>query len=301
MVQAFPSAASGWLRSAPARFAARAVEIALIAGLAWIAAQAFWFAVYGTDALDLEIAAPQPARAGPAPERLDRTGPAAGLFDALPGAAPAAADAAPQTRLDMTLRGVRSGADGGGGSAVIETPNRGQRSIAVGGEIAPGVRLAAVHKDRVIIERGGARESLFLTEAAARRARQMRAPADRVSQPSPASASGTFSEPASPLSGRPDRELAATLDREDWVDGLRLEPALRDGAVMGLRVREASAIEVLRASGLLPGDVIVRLNGQALTGPDAGAAALSALSAADRVVAQVRRGDEEITLEAPLP
>lgn len=287
---------SGW--SVPA---ARVVEAGLCALLAWIAAQALWFIIYGTDALNLTVAAPSgsPAAAtlfagrGPA-------GAAAGLFDPLETAETPAQTALPESQLNMTLRGVINSV-GGAGSAVIETPGRGQRSLAVGAEIAPGVRLEAIHLDHVIINRRGTRESLFLTEAAAQRARQAREAGPRPGGRAMTAASGAFSEAASPLSGRPDRALAATLDREDWIDGLRLEPVLRGGGVVGLRVREASAIEVLRASGLLPGDVIVRLNGETLNSARAGAAALQALSAADRVVAQVRRGDEEITLEAPLP
>jgi len=269
--------------------AARAVEIGLVALLAWVAAQALWFAVYGTDALDLDVDAPLGA-ADPVQAGLDRPGSATGLFNALDGAAPVA-EAAPETRLNMTLRGVRSGVNG---SAVIETPNQGQRSIPVGGEIAPGVTLVAVEDERVIINRNGARESLFLTEAAARRAREQR---DRP-QPAPAVRSA---DAANVLSGQPDLELARQLDRDDWINGLRLEPALEGGRLTGMRVRDSSASDVLRASGLLPADVITRLNGEPLTSADAAARAMRGLESASRVAVTVRRGEEEIRLTAPLP
>lgn len=291
MIQAFDAAGPARSNFTPTALAARAVEIGLVALLAWIAAQALWFAVYGTDALDLTVEAPLGA-ADPVQTGLDRTGAATGLFDALDGAAPVA-EAAPETRLNMTLRGVRSGANG---SAVIETPNQGQRSIPVGGEIAPGVTLVAVEDERVIINRSGARESLFLTEAAARRAREQR---DRP-QPAPAPAVRS-ADAANVLSGQPDLELARQLGREDWINGLRLEPALEGGGLAGMRVRDSSASDVLRASGLLPGDVITRLNGEPLTSAEAAVRALRGLESADRVAVTVRRGEEEITLSAPLP
>lgn len=300
MMQAPQAAGSSRPRFDPAAIAARAVELALVALLAWIAAQLLWFAIYGTDALDLTVQAPAGV-ADPVQAGLDRPQAASGLFAAVEGEANVVR-AAPETRLNMTLRGVRSGADGAGGSAVIETPGQGQRSISVGGEIAPGVTLVEVESQRVIISRGGVRESLFLTEAAARRARQQPNPAAPTRQPAPgSSAGGAFAQPASPLTGRPDPALALELDREDWIDGLRLEPALEGGRMTGMRVREATRLEVLRASGLLPGDVIMRLNGEALTSADAAGRAIRSLERAEQIAVTVRRGGDEITLEAPLP
>lgn len=271
--------------------AARAVEVALAVALAWIAAQALWLVIYGTDGLAIEVEAPAPS-VGPQTAANGAAGSASGLFAALPGAAPAAQPDAPETRLNLTLRGVRSGADGTGGSAVIETPNRGQRSLGVGEEIAPGVTLYAVYDERVIINRNGARESLYLTEAAARRAREARnaAPARNAQADDPAPVA---------LTGQPD--AAAALDRDAWREGLRLEPALDDGAMVGMRVRDSSAREVLRASGLLPGDIIVRLNGEALTSAQAAGRAVRSLETADQVVLSVRRGGQDMTLEARLP
>lgn len=292
------SHAAGSARSVyrPAVLAARLVELALVAALAWTIAQAMWFAIYGTDVLTLEIQAPSPGSISADHGAGARPGPAQGLFDALEGQAGAPEAVAPQTRLDMTLRGVRSGADGTGGSAVIETPDRGQRIVAAGGEVAPGVTLQAVFEDRVIINRNGARESLFLTEAAARRARDAREPGRARTPDRP----GAFTEPVSALSGRPDPARALALDREDWIEGLRLRPALESGRLVGFEVRDNTTIEVLRASGLMPGDVVTRLNGQALTSAEAAARAVRGLETADRLAVTVRRQGDEMTLEAPL-
>ncbi len=278
---------SGW--SVPA---ARVVEAGLCALLAWIAAQALWFVIYGTDALDLTVTAPggSPAAATLAAGR-GPAGTAGGLFDALEEADTPARTTAPETQLDMTLRGIINAA-AGAGSAVIETPGRGQRSLAAGAEVAPGVRLESIHLDHVIINRRGTRESLFLTEAAARRARE--APA-QAAQPSP------VPDAAPAQSGQPDAALAQALDRDAWVDGLRLEAALEDGRLTGMRVRETSSPEVLRASGLMPGDIITRLNGEPLTSAQAAARAMRGLEGAGAVVLTVRRGSGEITLEASLP
>lgn len=282
MTVASSTPSSRRFRLNPAGLAARGAEIALVVLIAWIAAQALWVAIYGSDALALKITAPTRSTDI---ARVDGGGVSAvrGLFSTPQGAVAAAPSQAPQTRLNLTLRGVRSGADGTGGSAVIETPDRGQRSIAVDGEIAPGVTLAAVYEDRVIINRGGARESLYLTEAAARRARQARTQAPAVAEPPAAS-----------------DQAPRALSLEDWTDGLRLEPALDAGVMTGLRVRGTSSNAVLSAAGLAPGDVITAVNGQALTSAEAGARALSGLEGAPQIVLTVRRANEVLTLSAPL-
>ena len=300
MIQASDAAGPSRPRFSRSALAARAVEAALVALLAWIAAQALWFIIYGTDALDLTLAAPSgsPAAASLAAGR-GPAGAAAGLFDARESVDAPARAAAPETRLDMTLRGVINAGDGTG-SAVIETPGRGQRSLAAGAQIAPGVRLDAVYLDHVIINRRGTRESLFLTEAAAQRARERRAAPAPSAQPAPVSRGGATDSAIAPT-GQPDLALAQALDRETWVDGLRLEPAVEGGRLTGMRVRESSSLQVLRASGLMPGDIITRLNGEPLTSAEAAARATRRLESAGAVVLIVRRGPEEIRLEASLP
>ena len=299
MTQAQTASGRPRLAARPAALAARAMEVGLVIILAWLAAQAVWFLAYGSSALDIEIDAPSATGPGPVRAGIETAGPALGLFAARDGASQSATAApAPETRLDITLRGLRSGAGGAAGSAVIETPQRGQRSIAVGDEIAPGVTLAEVHDDHVIIDRSGARESVFITQAAAERARARRAQAGGDAVPASGAAMGE--DDASPPRGRPDPRAAAALSRRDWVDGLRLAPVLRAGAVQGFEVRQTSSAAVLRASGLLPGDVVMRLNGQTLSEAGSAAAAMRSLEGAERVELTILRNNEEMTLTAPL-
>jgi general secretion pathway protein C len=69
--------------------------------------------------------------------------------------------------LDLVLVGTRVDAASGRGSAIIATPDGHQQSIGVGEEIMPGVRLAAVDFETVTLDRGGARETLYIDQSTA--------------------------------------------------------------------------------------------------------------------------------------
>lgn len=73
--------------------------------------------------------------------------------------------AATVTSLNLTLFGTRMNEASGGGSAIIAGPDGVQKSIGVGEEVAPGVKLAGVAFDHVLLDRGGTREQLFLDQS----------------------------------------------------------------------------------------------------------------------------------------
>ena len=105
--------------------------------------------------------APRPAPRAPAAVQL--AGPATsagGLF----GAASQGSGAAATGSGALRLMGVAAAAEGRGGHAVLRLDGR--RSVAVleGEEIAPGLRLAEVHVDHIVLERNGVRETLALPE-----------------------------------------------------------------------------------------------------------------------------------------
>lgn len=78
---------------------------------------------------------------------------------------PVAADAV--SGLDLVLLGTRVDAASGRGSAIIATPDGQQKSVGVGEEIMPGVRLSAVEFESVTLDRGGVREQLYIDQSGA--------------------------------------------------------------------------------------------------------------------------------------
>jgi len=69
------------------------------------------------------------------------------------------------TSLQLTLFGIRVDEASGRGSAILAGPDNIQKSVAVGEEIQPGVRLKAVAFDHITIDRGGTAEDLFLVQS----------------------------------------------------------------------------------------------------------------------------------------
>ncbi|WP_158291542.1 type II secretion system protein N [Marinicauda algicola] len=275
-----------------ARLAAGTAEIALAALIALLLARALWFVVYGADAvrIDLDLAGPAPAeRAGESGADLSILSEGV-LFAAraTPDAGEAVADA-PETQLDLTLRGVRRGSDPQSGTAVVQSPELGQRTLPVGAEIAPGVVLEAVYSDRVIINRRGVRESLLLREDARARTSLLRP----AGEDAPEAVETTVTPP-------PASPGAARLTEADWVRGLRLERAETAGEAVGYGVLDTSDPVLLDTVGLQAGDIITHVNGRALTGSVNTLEVLEELAESSRASFVVLRGGEARTIEVNL-
>jgi hypothetical protein len=74
-----------------------------------------------------------------------------------------AADAV--SALDLMLVGTRVDNASGRGSAIIAIADGRQQSFAIGEEIMPGVKLVAVAFESVTLDRGGARETLYIDQS----------------------------------------------------------------------------------------------------------------------------------------
>lgn len=71
------------------------------------------------------------------------------------------------TSLSLKLFGIRMNEASGQGSAIIAGPDGVQSSVGIGDEIVAGVKLKAVAIDHVVIDRGGAEETLYLDQSQA--------------------------------------------------------------------------------------------------------------------------------------
>lgn len=178
------------------------------------------------------------------------------------------------TALGLTLFGININEATGGGSAIIAGEDGAQTSYAVGDEIAPGVRLVGVAFDHVLLDRGGARESLFLDQsgdaAAASPAPPLPAPTPEIGTPA-ANANGEMS-PA---------KLKA---------GVGFAPRTEDGRVTGLVVQPQGDGATFRAAGLRPGDVIRSVNGRPIGSASDAAALANQIAPGARLALEVERG-----------
>jgi general secretion pathway protein C len=167
------------------------------------------------------------------------------------------ADAGPAavTSLQLTLFGTRLDEAQGGGSAIVAGPDGLQKSVAVGEEVAPGVRLKAVAFDHVTLDRGGRPEDLFLDQSKS---------VQPVSPGPPPAGAPALGPPPAPPAATPGG-VPATRIRDE----IGFMPRLDGGRVSGLVVRSQGTGVLFRQAALHEGDVVTAVAGRPVS--DAGA------------------------------
>jgi general secretion pathway protein C len=244
----FDARARAILRRLPVVNAYSAVELLLLAGLAVQCARLMWVIVTPLSPLGAWVPAGPTIPVDPAGV-LGRVDP----FYRVSGAQ--AQGPAVVTSLQLTLFGTRMDDAQARGAAILAGPDGLQRSVSIGEEVVPGVVLREVAFDHVTLERGGAREDLFL---------------DQSTKPSaevPPPGAGPAAMPG------PDPRVARDSDAGGGAmspDRLRTDitaiPQIEGGRVTGLTVRGQGG-NAFRASGLRDGDIVTQVAGRPVSGP----------------------------------
>ena len=131
---------------------------------------------------------------------------AGGLF----GSVPRSLAAAP-TGIAIRLLGVVAASGGRRGYAVVQLEGKQILAVHEGEDIAPGIRLAEVHADHVILERNGVRETLAWPEKKA-----FASPAPQAAAPSAPRAAEPVAVPqaAQPVAPRARGSVARRVDSD---------------------------------------------------------------------------------------
>lgn len=178
------------------------------------------------------------------------------------------------TSLNLTLFGIRSNESSGSGSAIIAGEDGVQNSYAVGEEIAPGVVLDSVAFDHVILSRGGVKESLYLDQSV---------PAETVAPATPA-APGTSA-------------LAANgnvaLNAETLQKAITFAPRNEGGRVTGFVLQPRDDGTMMRLAGFQAGDILVGINGRAVSSP---ADIIAQIKPGARLSIEVERGGSKVPI-----
>lgn len=179
-----------------------------------------------------------------------------------------------ETTLDLKLSGVRA-VEGNttASSVVISFPDGAQKRFVPGDEVMPGVVLVNVTGDAAHLSRDGLLEILSLNPG---RAAPFAAPAEPATAGTLVMASATSPE-------------AATITPTALAADTVMMPEMRSGRVSGYRLepRGAGAFE---AAGLESGDLILRVNGQAIEGLQPEQIHQSVASGSDVALDVVRQG-----------
>lgn len=296
------------IRSNPARWFERARALALhprlpdaagvvlAALLGWQLAALTWTALPGTAAATMPEPQPPRAASGDTDPGADASARLARLqvFGSVPDEEPQQdnsdkADAdAPETQLNLTLKGAYAPGDGSG-IAIVATGGGPEKVYAVGDTIAGNARITGIFGDRVVLRRNGRAETLRLDLADAGMAAD-----DGDDDESKAPASSAV-ERAAELRGRL-RDNPLELARM-----VRFEPHRQDGELVGYRIQGRSGeAELLGELGIRPSDVITRINGIPLTDPANGNKALQELRDARMINVTVLRDGSSRRLSIPI-
>lgn len=189
---------------------------------------------------------------------------------ALPdGPADTQTSSAPETRLKLSLFGVRS-TSGRKGSAIIKLPTGRQSAFAVGDDILDGVELVSVYPRYVEIRRAGVLESLYL---AGQKADKREGALSLITRPSasgnaPQPRSATAAEAPSPVAQAVVGPSTSSLTRETVADLMRsvnMTPKMEGRRISGWQVSERGALGLLSQFEMQDGDILLEVNGTPLT------------------------------------
>jgi general secretion pathway protein C len=246
--------------------------VALTLALAW--QLAYWTWVFVAPPAVAPAAAPRPD--------IDLAA-VARLFGA---AAPASAGGASASGL--RLKGVIAPTPGVAASAIFSTGSGKDIAVFVDGDVQPGVKLVEVDPDHVMVSRGGVRERIDLE---ARRSVAAVGPAGGVR-----GAQGFRIN------------VARAGDRSYAFSRHELDEALRDPGQLnylgqlgmptggGVRMEQAPPGSLAQKLGLQPGDVIRRVNGQAVASTGDLARLYTQFNTLSSIQAEVVRGGQTVTL-----
>jgi general secretion pathway protein C len=194
---------------------------------------------------------------------------------------------APRTNVALVLVGTMAVQDPEKGLAILGDSAQTARVHSVGAMLPGGVKLHSVYPDRVVIDRGGALETLPLP-------RQF--------------AAGTVMQTALPAAQAPGAEptLAENVQKlvaagpEVVGEVLRPMPAFSNGQLQGFRLYPGRDRQKFMRLGLQPGDLVTQVNGVPLTDGQRGMEILRSLGNAGSASVTVERGGsvQQITVNA---
>lgn len=170
-------------------------------------------------------------------------------FDPFFRSAPAGESSAQITSLSLTLFGTRINEASGQGSAIIATPDGVQSSFAVGDEIMPGVLLKQVAFDHVVLDRGGAVETLYLDQS------------EGGTTVDGTEGSGAVTAPADAQSSASGGALTGSMITE----GVAFAPRVDGGRITGIVVSPKNAGDIFVKAGFRAGDIVTQVNGRPIT------------------------------------
>jgi general secretion pathway protein C len=209
------------------------------------------------------------------------------LFGIAESEATPVADAAnaPPTSIPLVLTGTIASDNPEAGLAILGDSAANTKFVAVGGLLPGGAKLHSVYKDRVVLERNGALESLMLPR-----------------QGGPSLGSANMPPPVMPTVENPvvDRVRQLIANEPGAISEImRPQPVFAQGKQRGFRVYPGRNRQAFTRLGLRPGDLVTAINGTPLDDPSRGQEVFNTLSSSSEAHVTVMRNgrQQDLTLQ----
>tara|TARA_R110000868_G_scaffold124025_5_gene328107 strand:- start:10797 stop:11633 length:837 start_codon:yes stop_codon:yes gene_type:complete len=252
-------------------------ELVLVALFGLLLAHAIWFIAFGASAANMSFDdAVQPGGRASDARHTAEIGslPSAQLFADRTASLSSAVEIAaiPESRLNLVVRGIRTGQAAADGVAFLQTPDGRDGIFRPGDEIVDGVTLHSLDEERIIIDRRGVLEALVLRETR---------PSAATSAPAAVAAS------AGRTRGRAPGDI------------FRVEPVFEGRELIGYRMATESDV-ALTALGLRRDDILLAVDGQILAEAGDVAELFESLQGHETISLSIRRGGVPLTLQVDL-
>lgn len=207
-----------------------------------------------------------------------------------PQAAPQPAAAqinAPETSLNLTLRGLFAAARKEAAFAIIAEGAGNERPHRIGSKLSGGAVVHDILPDRVVLERSGRYETLRL-------------PKERLELSTAAAAPGSVGLTPAMSGHLRDLREAIKNNPQELLNLAELQPVMQGGQLRGYRVRPRRHLDLFSAAGLTANDIVTAVNGIPVTDPAQFAALNAQLSSASALRLSVERPNgvrEDISLD----
>ena len=205
---------------------------------------------------------------------------------------------APETRLNLQLRGVFYSPDSARAQAIISSRGRGADQYRVGDNLAGGGSIEAIYEDRVILRRQGSYETLSLPGD--------RVPLDRtLGDLDLGAGNGAPARADDDSAGAPEAGAEADDELEQYRRQLaedprqlsqmmNLQPATGDGGDMiGVEVSPGQDERIMELLGLETGDIVTAIDGNELDSPGRAFQAMQGLEGGSVELRVMRDGSEQ--------
>jgi len=201
---------------------------------------------------------------------------------------------APDTRLNLVLKGVLAATPMEQAAAIISLGKNGKEDVYSVGDKVSSAEIVEIYADRVILQRGGKMETLRMPKDFN----------DSFIKPASSNSRRNLNNIRTSSPGAMLSDIRKQILKNPTSFGKYAIPVPyndKNGKLLGYRLQPQGSRELFDAVGLNPDDVLIAINGVELNNPAKGLKALRSLQKAKQLDLTILRNGSEMPLHFEIP